>query len=130
MTFEGPAGLEVPRGWIDDRRTVMDEYWVWTTSRTVDLGYEQWLILEAEPSRRVRLILGGDWIADGCGSGVRRPAVETLGRPDAGPGRRVDPPLAPEGAIRGRLRAGRPRWAEVIHARLRAVFARVVGVSP
>jgi hypothetical protein len=107
----------------------MNESWVWTTSRTVDLGYEQWLILEAEPGRRVRLILGGDWMGDGFGPDVRRPLVEAHRGPDVGSGRHVDPPAVPAAVARGRLRAGWPRWREAIHARLRGAFGRFAGAS-
>ncbi|MGE5337006.1 MAG: DUF2917 domain-containing protein [Gemmatimonadota bacterium] len=38
--------------------------WGPTTSRTVDLGYEQMLVLEGRPGTRVRVLFGGIWLTE------------------------------------------------------------------
>lgn len=38
--------------------------WGPTTSRTVDLGYEQLLMLEGRPGTRVKVIYGGIWLTE------------------------------------------------------------------
>jgi hypothetical protein len=39
------------------------------TSRTVDLGYEQLLLLEGRPGTRVKVIFGGVWLTEEGGAG-------------------------------------------------------------
>ncbi len=38
--------------------------WGPTTSRTVDLGYEQMLMLEGRPGTRVKVLYGGIWLTE------------------------------------------------------------------
>ena len=40
----------------------MTDSWQLTTTHTVDLGYEQMLILEGMPGTRVRVIFRGVWL--------------------------------------------------------------------
>lgn len=47
----------------------MKNSWRLTTTRTVDLGYEQMLILEGIPGLRVNVIFRGVWL--GCASALR-----------------------------------------------------------
>lgn len=43
--------------------------WGPMTSRTVDLGYEQLLLLEGRPGTRVKVIFGGVWLTEEGGAG-------------------------------------------------------------
>jgi hypothetical protein len=47
----------------------MKNSWRLTTTRTVDLGYEQMLILEGIPGPRVNVIFRGVWL--GCTNALR-----------------------------------------------------------
>ena len=38
--------------------------WTATTSRTVDLGYDQLLVLESRPGLRVRVLFGNMWLTE------------------------------------------------------------------
>jgi hypothetical protein len=38
--------------------------WTHTTSRTIDLGYEQMLVLESRPQTRLKVIYGGIWLTE------------------------------------------------------------------
>lgn len=38
--------------------------WTPTTARTVDLGYDQLLVLEARPGARVRVLYGNLWLTE------------------------------------------------------------------
>lgn len=42
----------------------MSSEWGPTTARTVDLGYDQLLVLESRPGTKVRVLYGGLWLTE------------------------------------------------------------------
>ncbi len=49
----------------------MKKFWQFTQTHTVDLGYEQLLILEGESGPRVKVLFRGRWLSEAIDPRIR-----------------------------------------------------------
>lgn len=109
----------------------MTQAWQLTSTRTIDLGWEQMLVLQGRPGTRVKILFGDAWLTEYGSESDHFPRTgEEVTLTTFGP--TVIEPLGPTciSITEPAKAAGWRGLVASLHARARAVIARFPGGQP